>query len=97
MSSFRVETNRLRNHTETIRTYISEIQNAINSMNDEIVALSPKWQGIASSSFMFTYKEDCEKLEEIMTTLTYYCEQLKKAQGEYNRCEKNVESKIRSI
>lgn len=92
-----VETNRLGKEAEGIIEHITDIQKNIKGLSDEIISLSDRWQGMASASFMMTYQEDCEGLNRLMTDLTNLYEQIKKAQGAYNRCEKIVESVVRRI
>ena len=95
--NYYVETNRLGKEADGIIQHISNIQNNIKGLNDEIISLSQRWQGMASASFMMTYYEDCEELNGLMTDLMNLYEQIKKAQGAYNRCEKKVETVVRRI
>ncbi|MDO4514274.1 MAG: hypothetical protein Q4B72_09585 [Lachnospiraceae bacterium] len=95
--TFRIETQRLGRDAEAVKMLVNNMQNNVRDINTEIAGLSSKWHGLAATAFMLTFREDCEKLGEIFTDLTTYCEKMKNAQGTYNRCEKEVGDIVHKI
>jgi len=88
--NFKVETSRLNSDSDTIEGLVKKIQENMGRLNDEVITLSGQWEGMAATAFMLTYRQDCERLVEIIKKREEFFADLKNARGEYNRGERSV-------
>lgn len=93
----RVNTGSLKQTQESISSQLSNINNKIMKMRQDVIALNRMWSGPANSAFNQAFLEDLEKLSEVCSCIMHTANYEANAAREYNLCEQKVESLIADI
>ena len=77
--------------------HLVRMQNSFDAAWEAVEALNATWAGPAHETLLAQFRQDQEVMKTLMINLQNYREELQNAKREYENCEKNVNSLIRSM
>ena len=90
-------TERMGNDISAYNDHLVRMQNSFDAAWEAVEALNATWAGPAHDTLIAQFQQDQQVMKTLMTNLVSYREELQSAKREYENCEKNVNSLIRSM
>lgn len=97
ISTIEVDTDVLKRDIDSINESLKYILSNADHLYDEVAQVNTMWKGRANYSFNIQFRNDHERLKEILKALNKYSESLTTAKEEYDSCEETVYETIKSI
>lgn len=96
-SKLEINTSTLNRDITTIDGEMKKLTSYINSLRSTLSQLEGMWDGPAKTAFSTAVKDDINRLEMLVKTISEYTGKTTEARNAYETCERNVDSIISSI
>lgn len=93
----KVNTQKLKNDTDTIAKDLKEVQKKITAMKSDVAALNKMWSGDANAAFNQTFNKDINLLLTLCNSLEEIISYERTAKTEYDKCETKIASMIEAM
>jgi len=93
----KVSTQGIYNDRQSIQNELDGIKKAVDDLGQEMQALGQTWEGLAWKVFQAQVATDMENMQSVCDKLAVYITHMEYAETEYENCNKQIESLIRSI
>lgn len=90
-------TDRMKSDISTYNDRMNKMDTAFREAWDAVEALNATWAGPAHDTLVAQFRQDQEIVKNLMISLENYREEFENAKKEYETCEQNVNSLIRSM
>jgi WXG100 family type VII secretion target len=97
ISEIEMNTSTLAGDIESLEGLVTSLRNQMKKMFQSVDELDRMWDGPANAAFNQQFQADYKTCEEMCKTLTDLIGSLRHAGEEYDKCEQNIDSMIRSI
>lgn len=92
MATFQVTAAELRKTAEVLRAQNAKLTNEINDLSSQEEAMSAYYEGDARQKFKAAVKQDVQKINQFISTITEYAAALDIAAAEYDKAEARASS-----
>ena len=90
-------TDRMQSDLNLLEEQIVKMDTAFQAAWDAVEALNATWEGPAHDTLVAQFLQDQETVKTMIISLRNYREELENAKKEYETCEQNVNSLVRSM
>jgi len=90
-------TDRMQSDINLLEEQIVKMDTAFQAAWDAVEALNATWEGPAHDTLVAQFLQDQETVKTMIISLRNYREELENAKKEYETCEQNVNSLVRSM
>ncbi|MDO5415634.1 MAG: WXG100 family type VII secretion target [Lachnospiraceae bacterium] len=97
INEIEMNTTTLAGDIETLELTVTQLEKQMKKMFGFIDELDKMWDGPANQAFNQQFQADYRTCEEMCRVLRELIGCLKHARQEYDKCEQNIDSMIRSI
>lgn len=97
MEKIKVNTDSLKSTSESVRTQIKNIRDALATMKTDVTTLNGMWTGSANASFNDTFQKDIDDLDTLLGKMDDIAKYEENARSEYVKCENTVAGIISGI
>ncbi|MCI9102649.1 MAG: WXG100 family type VII secretion target [Lachnospiraceae bacterium] len=97
VNEIEMNTSTLAGDIESLEGLVNSLRSQMKKMFQSVEELDAMWDGPANAAFNQQFKADYKTCEEMCKTLTELIGSLRHAGEEYDKCEQNIDSMIRSI
>ena len=97
VNEIEINTSTLQGDIETLENLLSQIDSQIKIMFQSVGELDQMWDGPANDAFNQQFQLDHDSCRAMYENLQELLGSLKHAKVEYDKCEQNIDSRIRSI
>lgn len=97
ISNLEIESRRLQNDIDSLKTHLNAMRQTGNSMMSNINALSSMWEGEAKNAFTAQFQSDYGTLNAMAEKIESLIKKLEYAREQYDTCESSVASIIQGI
>lgn len=92
-----IDTRALHLDTQEIENSAAALNNNIADMFDEVTEMNAMWKGQSNQAYNEQFRIDYQTVQEILSDLKKYINELYEAEKDYNRCEEQVGEIVHSI
>ena len=90
-------TDRMQSDLNLLEEQIVKMDTAFQAAWDAVEALNATWEGPAHDTLVAQFLQDQETVKTMIISLRNYREELENEKKEYETCEQNVNSLVRSM
>lgn len=90
-------TDRMQSDINLLEEQIAKMDTAFQAAWDAVEELNATWEGPAHDTLIAQFLQDQEAVKALIISLRNYREELENAKKEYETCEQNVNSLVRSM
>ncbi len=97
INEIEMNTSTLAGDIESLESLVTDLESQMKKMFGSITELDRMWDGPANAAFNQQFQIDYQSCEEMCRVLRELIGSLKYAREEYDKCEQNIDTVIRSI